>query len=686
MKKELLLLTVPLALLLAQCHQPGMKNEQAAKPTAGVGQYFIQKTLDSLINYGGEVNSFRMEKGVKQCALLWRASNGDDSSFMNFCLNNFLDTNAGRDSMFVKLSHNTEILSGNFLRMILALRKPLDLDEGNISPIDLLYGGYDPSSHMLQDFFDNQIAFITALNFPFYNLDEKMTFGPEWTREQWGYTRLGDLYTARVPANLLQDITTATTSADTYISEYNIYMGRLVDSNMKTCFPAGMKLISHWGLRDEIKSNYRNENGLVKQEMIYEVMKRIIDQSIPQAVINNNYYRWEPYRNIVYEDTVQVDVNPEPDTRYSHLLDNFRAVKAVDPYEPYYPTFIERAFDKGMELHEQDVEKLFTDFLTAPVIKQMAALIRQRLGRDLKPFDIWYNGFKPKNPYTEEQLDEIVRKKYPNREAFESDLPNILMKMGFSQSRAHEITSHIQVDASRGAGHAWGAGMTSEKSHLRTRFEKNGMNYKSYNIAIHEFGHTVEQTITLHDVDYYILSGVPNTAFTEALAFLFQKQDLDLLGIHSVDTDKEYLEALDNCWSTYEIMGVSLVDMNVWKWMYAHPDATPAELKEAVISIAKDIWNTYYAPVLGMKDEPILAIYSHMIDNPLYLPAYPVGHLIDYQIERYLKDRKLPEEIECIYTAGDIIPELWMEKAVGSEISAAPTIQAAEEALKHIGE
>jgi hypothetical protein len=141
---------------------------------------------------------------------------------------------------------------------------------------------------------------------------------------------------------------------------------------------------------------------------------------------------------------------------------------------------------------------------------------------------------------------------------------------------------------------------------------------------------------------------------------------------------------LDNCWSTYEIMGVSLVDINVWKWMYAHPDATPAQLKEAVISIAKDIWNTYYAGIFGMKDETILAIYSHMIDNPLYLPAYPVGHLIDFQIEQYLKGKNLAQEIEHIYTTGRIIPQLWMKKAVGSEISPAASIHAAEEALKYI--
>ena len=57
---------------------------------------------------------------------------------------------------------------------------------------------------------------------------------------------------------------------------------------------------------------------------------------------------------------------------------------------------------------------------------------------------------------------------------------------------------------------------------------KEGMDYKGYNIAVHELGHNVEQTITLQDVDHYMMHGVPNTAFTEAWAFVFQKRDLAL--------------------------------------------------------------------------------------------------------------------------------------------------------------
>ena len=123
-----------------------------------------------------------------------------------------------------------------------------------------------------------------------------------------------------------------------------------------------------------------------------------------------------------------------------------------------------------------------------------------------------------------------------------------------------------------------GAGMRAEKAHLRTRVGKNGMDYKGFNVAVHEMGHKVEQTFSLNDVDHTLLQGVPNTAFTEALAFVFQGHDLELLGLPAPDARSEAEKALNDFWGTYEISGVALVDMAVWHWMYDHPQATPHEL------------------------------------------------------------------------------------------------------------
>ena len=278
----------------------------------------------------------------------------------------------------------------------------------------------------------------------------------------------------------------------------------------------------------------------------------------------------------------------------------------------------------------------------------------------------------------------MTQKKYPNEKALEADLGNILKKLGWEKKRAEFIASKVTVDAARGSGHAWGAQMKAENAHLRTRISGKGMDYKGYNIAVHEFGHNVEQTISLHDVDYYMINGVPNTAFTEALAFIFQKRDLQLLGFTNNDANKEYLQTLDNYWSVFEIMGVSMVDMQVWKWLYANPDANAAQLKEATINIANEVWNKYFAPVYGINDQPILAIYSHMINAPLYLANYSFGHLIDFQIEQYLVGKDFSDEVDRIWSIGQLTPQIWMQEAVGENISIKPMIKATEEALKHI--
>jgi hypothetical protein len=198
---------------------------------------------------------------------------------------------------------------------------------------------------------------------------------------------------------------------------------------------------------------------------------------------------------------------------------------------------------------------------------------------------------------------------------------------------------------------------------------------------VHEFGHNIEQTISMYDVDNYMISGVPNTAITEALAFVFQNRDLFLLGVKDENPEKERMEVLNSAWSLMEIMGVGMVDMKVWKWLYVNPEATPAQLKESVKSIAVDTWNKYFAPVLGVNDSPVLAIYSHMINAPLYLANYSYGHSVQFQIEEYLKGKNLPAEIDRMYSQGRLTPQQWMMGATGSKISAQPLLNALDKVL-----
>jgi hypothetical protein len=672
------------ALLLAFSCCPRNNNSSKIKKMAFIDNQTLKTALDSTKARYPKANTDDISSGIKQMAKFWKDADGTKSDFVRFCIDNYQPTDSAKDEAMNKISRNLEILYGYLNTINLDLKMPLHMNFGEITSIDQMFGGYDLAGHLNEDFFKNKINFYILLNYKYFTLSEKTALAGTWNRLQWAKMRLAQIADSRVPGDIILNYSDVNSKTESYISEYNIYMGNLVNDKQEKLFPKGMKLISHWGLRDELKADYNADRGLEKQKMIYHVMQHIINQDIPEEVINSPKYDWNPLSNKLFDNQKEISFKPEPDTRYEWLLNNFKALKEMDAYDPFYPTYIQAKFDKEMEIPQPDVEKLFTDLVSSPQVRKVASLIEKRLNRRLEPFDIWYDGFKSRGSIDVAKLDQKIKKKYPNSEAFQKDVPNILIKLGFQPDKAAYIASKIQVDAARGSGHAWGAQMKGDKAHLRTRIAPDGMDYKGFNIAMHELGHCVEETITLYDIDYYLLNGVPNTAFTEALAFVFQKRDLDILGIKDNQPNKYDLMALDIFWSNYEIMGVSLVDMNVWKWLYQHPDANKQQLKEAVIRISKEVWNKYYADVFGVKDQPILAIYSHMIDYPLYLSAYPIGYLIDFQIEKQLKGKNFGDEIIRIYSKGRILPQQWMKEAVGAELSDKPLLEAVDLALGNV--
>lgn len=643
-----------------------------------------EKAVAALTEKHGEGERFRILHGVKQCADFWTKEDGTEAEFIQFCTDNFLSDAKKLHEFFEKFSGYYEILLGHFNKLSLELQKTLQLDLGPITAIDKLFGGFDPSAHLTEDLFKTKVAHSVVLNFPHYSLAEKTKYGDKWSRKEWAYARMGDIFASRVPAHVLQELARILSESDTYIADYNVHMGKLVDAEGKKHFPEAMKLITHWGLRDELKGQYSQEGGLKRQEMIFDVMQRIIRQEIPQCVINSSEYEWNPSTNEVFQAGKKVDAKSEPNARYQHMIDNFHSMKKLDPYYPDFPTAIWRAFEMNMEISVEEVEKIFIDYLSSPLTKGVAQLIEKRIGRKLRPYDIWYQGFKPRISLSQEKLDKMISERYKTHKDFEKEIPNILLKLGFTAKMAEHLSGKITVDPSRGAGHAWGPEMRTEKARLRTRVTQDGMDYKGFNVGMHELGHNCEQILTLYNVDYYMLRGVPNTAFTEAWAFVFQARDFDMLGIKEQDANADHLRALDSFWSTREIMAVSLVDIQTWKWLYAHPHASSAELKEAVLDAARKVWNAYYADSYGTRDEIILGIYSHMIAYPLYLSAYPIGHMIEMQMEKQMEGKDFGLEMERICTYGKIIPQQWMRHAVGSPLSAKAVLENVEEALKHI--
>ncbi|MBF0410393.1 MAG: hypothetical protein HQM10_23805 [Candidatus Riflebacteria bacterium] len=647
-----------------------------------------KNTVTELEKKFGSGNLEKIKLGVEQAAFFWNSTDGSEKDFTEFCLEHFIPDTPTRQTLFKRFEKNFEAVMGNFLKVSRTLREPFDLEIGDKMPIDELFAKFSPFDHFVDDLFNLKIAFSILLNFPQSDLNDKLTNGSKWDRNRWAEAKLTDIFPARVTADLMQKVNDAAVKSDDYINDYNLFVGHLLSGENKTLFPEDLKLISHWGLRDEIKAQYKNPDSLTKQQLIFSAMLRIIDGSIPKNVINKNDYFWNPDTNFLYEKKnekyEEIKFSPENLTRYEHYLKSFQVQKALDELYPRAKTFIQRKFNLERQISEEEVERLLVSILSSEHAKKVGALIEKRLGRKLQPFDIWYNGFKPAQPVQEAELDKIVKNKYPSPDAFQKDIPNLLEKLGFEKDLANFIAERVVVDPARGAGHAMGALMRDDKSHLRTKVGSEGMNYKGFNVAMHELGHNSEQVISLYKIDNYFLNGVPNTAFTECFAFVFQARDMEMLGYKSYDPNFEHLTALDDFWSTYEIDGVSLVDMKVWRWMYENPNASPADLKEAVQRIAKEVWNQYFAPVFQVKDIPILAIYSHAITNPLYLADYPIGHIVCFQINSFLKGKKLGQEMEKMCSLGCITPKLWMEKAMNCELSTEPLLKAVKEALEKI--
>jgi hypothetical protein len=486
-------------------------------------------------------------------------------------------------------------------------------------------------------------------------------------------------------------------------------MHHVLGEDGRRLFPKGVRLLSHWNLRDQIKADYAatDQGALARQRLIRNAMERIVTQTIPQAVIDDPRVDWNPRTNEVTAsppaeiETEQmarqghrpaqpsISSEREPDTRYQVLLEDFLAARRADEDSPLARTEIDRHFQLEDEIPEERVRALLTQVMASPLLPRVAALIEKRLGRKLEPFDIWYDGFFEKAP--EGELSKLTRARYPTADAYKQDLPRLLEGLGFSPDKARFLSSHIVVDPARGSGHAleskrrsemypwWGPG---DSAHLRTRVNPDGMDYKGYNIAVHEMCHNVEETFSLYEVDDTLMAGVPGTAFTEALAFACQNRDLELLGVKRPGSMEENARALHALWDTYEIAGPALVDLDAWHWMYAHPGATKAELRETVLGLARGYWDKYYAPILGQPGNPQLAIYSHMINSFLYLFRYPIGRLITFQLEAKIRGPEAGKAFENAASYGRVLPDLWMEHATGKPVIAEPLFEAAEAALQ----
>jgi hypothetical protein len=201
---------------------------------------------------------------------------------------------------------------------------------------------------------------------------------------------------------------------------------------------------------------------------------------------------------------------------------------------------------------------------------------------------------------------------------------------------------------------------------------------------MHEIGHTIEQNVSMYMSDYYFLKGIPSSPFTEAMADLIAYRDLVGLGVSpAYGVEEKELNAISTFWFVCEMGAEALHEIQVWHWLYDHPDATVEQLKKATIDLAKEIWNEYFAEIFGVEDIPIFAIYNHFISGALYLHSYPLGNIVLMQLEEYFEGRDFAAEMIRMCSIGNLTPDLWMIQATGKPLSSEPLLRSMRKALQN---
>jgi oligoendopeptidase F len=202
---------------------------------------------------------------------------------------------------------------------------------------------------------------------------------------------------------------------------------------------------------------------------------------------------------------------------------------------------------------------------------------------------------------------------------------------------------------------------------------------------MHELGHNLEQLCSTHFVPRPALRGVPNTACTEAFAFLYQGLASSVLNLPEQDPQAAAdMHCCERLLEGAQIAGPALLEILVWRWIYENPDAGAEAVRDTVLRIAESLWSKYYVQYLGQDPYAILGAYQHMVGYPLYLADYALGHIISHQIIRHMHGKDLATETRRICSIGSLTPDAWMKIAVGAGIDAGVLANDAAKAAKRL--
>ncbi len=645
------------------------------------------RAIAALIEKHGASHASRIQAGVKRVAERWGSADGDENAFEAFCVSQLMIDDRERTRLLARLELAMEQIGGHLYEMRRTLRRHHDLRGDEFPGVDDILAQFDPAPDLSEQLYKQKIAHLALLNFEPSTLDVMLASGSKWSEEDWVAARVAQGFGPRIPSALSDRARKVSFESGSFVSHFHIPVGSMVDANGKRWFESDRKLLAHWLVREEIKAGYGDTDGLAKQRALSWVMARHIDGSIPKSVMHAQAGKpetrnWDPQKNTLAGEKPQETIGLE---RYEHWIANFQLAQAFDTHYPLYPSAIARKFGLEREMPESEVEALLIGLLESPVRVQLAKFLTKRLGRALEPFDIYFEDIIEATPATE--MNAAVRKLFANGKAFEAKLPEVLRGLGFSEQDAAHLGSRIRVEIAKGSGHAMRPALTGYDAWLRTSSLDTELGWDGFDTAMHELGHNLEQLCSNHFVARPALRGVPNTACTEAFAFLYQSLAKRVLGLEDASAAARQfaVDSVATMLAACQIAGPSLLELYTWRWLYANPKACAESLRAEVLRIAQSLWNRFYARDFGADPYNILAAYQHMIAHPLYLPDYAIGHVMSHQIRSALRGKDLAAETKRITSIGSLTPDRWMHIAVGSGTSSAPLAKDAAEGLALLG-
>lgn len=648
-----------------------------------VNNSILEKVQAELEKQHGQNETERIRKGTSQLARNWRNSDGTEQEFADFCLRYFMSGNTLHTN-FRRIIDNLTYLEGMLYKVTTLFHESDDYTDTPKLEAD----GYLQSVIPGSDHYSTKFAHYVQLNFPYYTFAEKQQHCREWNREKWAMVCLGDTYAFRNDGLPSNPFTKEANRFKRYMEHYFFRVDHITDKKGNYPFTDEMALHCHRGLRDQIKEEYTASDGAARQTLLYAIAENAITGNVPVLFLKDSTTRWNPLSNKLYkiENGKQKEIRnyeTEDLNRYTGLLACMKEKMFTDQNYTPKNTTIRRTFDKSSVSLEK-TETLIRHFLADPLLPEIGKIIEKRLGRKLRPYDIWYSGFQEQSAFSASYLDSLTRSRYPDPQTFQKDLPNLLVRMGIRPEEARFIGSHISVRPVVSGGYSSQPPLPGDTALLTTMFGEQGLDYKAFRVSMHELGHCICGVFCTNDIDYFRLAGVPCDAITEAFAELFAYKNAEALDLHPFSPEeKQHLLNLATIWYLLEMGGQTLTEIETWKWLYAHPEATAKELKEAVLHISSTVWNTYFSKIFHTQNRHILSIYNHYITGDLYLYNYFLGNVIMYQLHKASISSDLTEELKEACREGCTLTDLWMEKAVNAPISTESLMQDAQKAIEY---